>query len=213
MYVPSYYRESNTEKILAFVKANSFGALISFDGEKPIAAHLPFLIEQKPDGEIILAGHIARANEQWRGFDLQKEVLTIFTGAHAYISPRWYDEPTNHVPTWNYQAVHIYGKPRIIENADEVFSLLKRMVERFEPENTTYRVETIAPETMKRLSQGIVAFEIAATRIEAAFKLAQKLNDESFAGVVTALDANADENSRGVAAAMRESRNLSAPVA
>ena len=213
MYVPTYYREIDTKKILEFATQNSFAALVTFDGEKTIATHLPFLIEQKPDGKIILAGHIARANEQWRSFDEQKEILTIFTGAHAYISPRWYDEPTNHVPTWNYKAAHIYGKPRITADADEVFNLLKRLVERYEPENTTYKIETVAPEVIKGLSKAIVAFEIEATRIEASFKLAQKLGDESFAGVVAALNANADENSRAIAEAMRESRNLSPPVA
>jgi transcriptional regulator len=127
MYIPKLYREEDREKIIEFLKQNNFPALVTHDGEKPIATQLPVeVVETKDSGQrtedagLRIYGRMSRANPQWRSFGGQ-EVLLIFQGAHTYISPRWYDHVN--VPTWNYMMVHVYGKVRLVEGA-ELYSLL-----------------------------------------------------------------------------------------
>lgn len=201
MYIPTRFLETDRETILNFVEQNSFAALISFDGEKPIATHIPLLVERAENEQIYLVGHVARANPQWKTFADSNEILAVFAGAHAYISPRWYDVPEQNVPTWNYQSIHAYGKPQIVEEKSALVEMLRRLIAKFEP-NTGYDLETISPEIVDKLVKGIVGFRIAVSRFEAAFKLSQH-RPEFHAGVIGGLIENADENSLAIAAAMQ----------
>ena len=90
MYIPKLYREEDREKILEFLRHNNFPELVTYDGEKPTATHLPVEVLENENGSLTILGHMSRANPQWRSFGKQ-EVLLIFQGAHTYISPRWYD--------------------------------------------------------------------------------------------------------------------------
>lgn len=202
MYIPTRFLETDRKTILNFVEQNSFATLVSFDGEKPIATHIPLLVERAENDQIYLVGHIARANPQWKTFAAAEEILAVFAGAHAYISPRWYDVPEQNVPTWNYQSIHAYGKPQIVEEKSALVEMLGRLIAKFEP-NTGYDLETISPEIVDKLVKGIVGFRIAVSRFEAAFKLSQH-RPEFHAGVISGLIENADENSLAIAAAMRK---------
>src|SRR6266498_2393897 len=122
MYIPKLYREEDKEKILEFLRQNNFPALVTYDGEKPIATHLPVEVIEGKDGALTIFGHMSRANPQGKSFG-EQEVLLIFQGAHTYISPRWYDHVN--VPTWNYMMVHVYGKPRLLEG-DELYAMMSR---------------------------------------------------------------------------------------
>ncbi len=205
MYIPRPFQENNQQIIFDFISQNSFATLVTFDGEKPIATHLLLEPVYNAGGKLFLEGHMARANPQWRTFDGEKEILAIFSGAHTYISPRWYDAPERHVPTWSYQAVHVYGRPQVIENTDELYALLKRLVEKFE-QNTSYKLETVAPEITNNLIKGITGFRIEATRVEAAFKLNQTQDNETYENIIAELEKRDDENSHLIATAMRELR-------
>ena len=107
MYIPKQFEQKNNEKSIAFMRAYNFALLISVKEGLPIATHLPFVTEER-NNEIILTAHLSKANEQWKTF-AGKEVLVVFSEPHAYISPALYESAQN-VPTWNYIAVHAYGK-------------------------------------------------------------------------------------------------------
>lgn len=201
MYIPTRFLETDQVTILNFVEQNSFAALISYDGEKPIAAHTPLLVERQENESVHLIGHIARANEQWKTFAKAEETLAVFAGAHAYISPRWYTASLQNVPTWNYQSVHAYGKLQIIENEGELVEMLRRLIAKFEPD-TGYELEAISPDIINKLVKGIVGFRIAVSRFEAAFKLSQH-RPEFHAGVIEGLTEVGGENSLAIAQAMR----------
>ena len=81
MYIPKYYREEDRQKILAFLKQNNFAALVTFDGEKPIATHTPVEVVESENGWTIY-GHLSRANPQKKTFG-EQEALLIFHGAHT----------------------------------------------------------------------------------------------------------------------------------
>ncbi|RIK29325.1 MAG: protease [Anaerolineae bacterium] len=204
MYTSKLYREDDRAKIFEFLRQNEFAVLVTYDGEKPTASHL--LMEVFEEGEqLFVIGHMSRANPQWKLFETNAEVLVIFHGPHTYISPTWYNHVN--VPTWNYQAVHIYGKARIVEDYDNAYRILKRLVDRHEV-GSHYQMETLPPDFVKKEINGVVAFQIEATRIEANYKLSQNRNDEDYRNIVLKLDARTDDMSHEVAEAMREKRRL-----
>src|SRR4028118_733686 len=111
MYIPNAFREDDIEKLVTFMRANSFATLMSIQDNIPIASHIPLVVTVQ-DNVVKLTGHLAKLNPQWKVFG-ENESLAIFTGPHAYISPTLYEKRES-VPTWNYLAVHAYGPPEIV---------------------------------------------------------------------------------------------------
>src|SRR4051812_3811791 len=90
MYIPTAFLETDPARLHDFIEAHSFGLLVSTRVGEPFATHLPFLLERDAGPHGTLIGHMARANRQWHDLDGQ-EVLAIFSGPHAYVSPSWYE--------------------------------------------------------------------------------------------------------------------------
>jgi transcriptional regulator len=201
MHIPKLYREEDRELILNFLKQNNFPALVTFDGEKPIASHLPVEIVPTVGDGLTIYSHMSKANPQWKTFGGQ-EILLIFQGAHTYISPTWYNHVN--VPTWNYMMVHVYGKVRMVEG-DEFYSLLSRLVGHHEA-NSSYRLESLPQDFVKKEMNGTVGFAVDVTRIDAGYKLSQNRNDEDHANIIRELEGRGDVNSVEVANGMREKR-------
>jgi len=201
MYIPKLYREEDREKILDFLEQNNFPALVTHDGGKSIATHIPVEVERTEDDGLRVYGHMSRANPQWKSFGRQ-EVLLIFQGAHTYISPRWYDHVN--VPTWNYMMVHLYGKVRLVEG-EELYSLMSRLVQKHEVQ-TSYSLEGLPQDFVQKEMKGVVGFAVDVTRVEAAYKLSQNRNDEDHETIVRELEGRGDDQSARVAEAMREER-------
>ncbi len=203
MYISKLYREEDRGKILEFLRQNEFATLVTYDGDKPVASHL--LMEVIEEGEnLLINGHMSRANPLWKAFEKNPEVLVIFQGPHTYISPTWYNHVN--VPTWNYQSVHIYGNPRVVTDREETYEMLSRLIARNEG-NPSYRMETLPPDFVAKEMKGIVAFQVEATRIEANYKLSQNRDNESYWSVVSRLEERKDEMSHGVAEAMKKQRS------
>jgi transcriptional regulator len=202
MYISKLYREEDRSKIFEFLKENEFAIVVAYDGEKPVASHL--LVEVFEAGEnLLINGHMSKANTLWKTFENNSEVLVIFQGPHTYISPTWYNHMN--VPTWNYQSVHVYGKPRLITDYEEAYQLLKKLIDRHE-QGSHYKIETLPQDFVKKEIKGIMAFQVEATRIEANYKLSQNRNDEDYWSIVSHLAERPDELSHGVAEAMKNNR-------
>jgi transcriptional regulator len=161
----------------------------------PFATHLPLLL----DGDRLLA-HFARGNPHWKAIDGTREMLAVFSGPHAYISPRWY-EASQAVPTWNYVAVHVYGAPRIIEDGGALREMLDRLVEEYEA--GAWSLAGQDPDFLERMNRGIVAFDMPIARIEGKFKLSQNRPDEDRRRVIAALEDAGDDAGRDLARMMR----------
>jgi transcriptional regulator len=201
MYIPKLYREEDREKILEFLQKNNFPVFVTYDGEKPLATHLPVEVIESEDGALTVLGHMSRANPQWKSFG-DGEVLLIFQGAHTYISPRWYGHVN--VPTWNYLMVHLYGKVRLLEG-EALYSMLSRLVKNHE-EPTSYSLESLPQDLVQKEMNGVVGFAVDVTRVDAGYKLSQNRNDEDHDNIIRQLDGRGDENSSLVAKAMRSGR-------
>jgi transcriptional regulator len=173
MYTPIHNRESDRRKIVAFMREYPFATLITTRAEKISATHLPVLIDEC-DATLVLTAHLAKANTQWLDFanDAQSvpDALVIFQEPHAFISTRHYERPLS-VPTWNYVAVHAYGMPRILPSLEQALAVVERTVAQFE--NTLDQWNTLPHEFRVTKANGIVAFEMQVTRLDARFKLSQ----------------------------------------
>jgi transcriptional regulator len=203
MYINKLNLETNFDRILPFLKENNFGTLVSATAGIPIATHLPFEITGDTPDQLIIRTHLAKANKQWKELSPETEILVIFQGANAYISPRWYDHIN--VPTMNYVAVHAYGKPRIIEDSEEVYVLLKSQIETFEKEHLpAYNITTLPEPFLKAEMRALVALEIKVDRIEANFKLSQNRDEKNYRNIIEQLERREDADSRLIASLMKE---------
>lgn len=144
----------------------NFATMITIKDSGPIVSHLPFIY--RPEHSILCA-HMARANPQWRTFNLEQEVLVIFHGPHAYISPRWYEPRPDNVPTWNYVVIHAHGIPKIIHDEVRAFEIMTSLVKRHDSAWQFSLLEQVRKKDMEE----IVVFEIELTKLEAKFKLSQ----------------------------------------
>lgn len=185
MYTPEIYKNENSEEIKKFLQENSFGILINQSNGKLCATHIPLELDVNKKGEDILYGHISKENPQWKGFTDNDQVLAVFSGPHSYISSSWYDH--ENVPTWNYVAVHVYGKIKIIEGEGVVESL-KKLVDKYEQNSEKpIRIEDLSQKTMLQ-SRGIVAFEIKITEIQATRKMSQNRDAKNYQTIITELE-------------------------
>ena len=201
MYISKLYREEDRAKILDFLKKNEFATLVTYDGAKPTASHLLFEVTEEGES-LFLNGHMSRANPLWKSFEKNVEVLVIFQGPHTYISPTWYNHIN--VPTWNYQAVHLYGSPRVVDG-DEYYAILSRLIARYEG-RTSYRMENLPQDFVEKQMNGTVGFQVEVTRIEANYKLSQNRDDEDCHNIIKRLNQREDEMSHAVAEAMKRQR-------
>jgi transcriptional regulator len=202
MYVPAYFAETDISNLHEAIDRYSFATLVSQLGGEPFASHLPLLLEAGSGPSGTLIGHMARANPQWREAAGQ-QVLAVFSGPHAYISPTWY-EAEKVVPTWNYVAVHAYGRLELIEDAATAEAVLRRTIETYESSQPSPWQLDESPEFVARLTQQIVAFQIPIERIEGKWKLNQNHPPDRRAKVIAQLESRADENSQAIARLMRE---------
>jgi len=205
MYIPSPFDASDPGRCHALIRQESFASLVTVDAAGiPFATHLPFLLDAARGALGTLIAHMARANPQWRHFAASRPVLVIFQGAHAYVSPAWY-EARESVPTWNYVAVHAYGVPGIVEDPARVEAVLGTLVRTYEADRPQpWRMESLSPEYVARMIRGIVAFEIPIDRLEGKAKLSQNRGVADRTRVRAALAAASDPLSRAVAEQMAE---------
>lgn len=186
MYVPTSFREDRPEKLHEFIKRYSFGTLFSGLEGNLQASHLPFLLDERSGDHGTLAGHMAKANSHWQNLEGQ-EVMVVFQGPHTYISPTWYEEPET-VPTWNYVAVHVYGKYVSADPESGLRQILEKTV-------GTYEESMPKPWNMKELSESflekmlrmIVGFKIEVSRMEGKWKLSQNHPESRRQKVIRAL--------------------------
>jgi transcriptional regulator len=193
MYIPPPNRIEDREPINAFIQAHSFATVISNGGGKTVASHLPVLFDEQSN---VLRSHMARANGQWKQFADGGEVLCIFHGPHAYISPSWYDQQHT-VPTWNYAVVHVYGKPSLVDEA-ELKQIVLDTTAKFESTRQTPWKIPLSEQEIAAMLKAIVGFRIEVVRVEAKFKFGQNRSREDQEKMLRNLQAAPDDESRAL---------------
>ena len=201
MYTPEHYKNENITEVKAFLKQYSFGILVSQVEGRPWATHIPLELDVDEKGNDVLISHIAKANPQWKYFSSTTEVLCIFNGPHSYVSSSWYQK--EEVPTWNYIAVHVYGKLRILDEP-EVLASMHKLVDKYEQQSECpVSVANLSANTMKQV-KGVVGFQIEITEIQATKKLSQG-REHDHPKIIEELEKR-DSNSRAIAQAMKNNQ-------
>lgn len=203
MYTPRSFKVEDLEAIHAFMKQHSFATIVSASGEEPSATHLPFVIEPARGRNGTLLAHMARANPLWKSWTEQSKVLVIFTGPHAYISPSWYEQQVT-VPTWNYSAVHAYGRPKIMADAETLQSLVVKQVSIYEDAENSPWDRGLMTGVIETELKAIVGFEIEIEQLEAKFKFNQNRSHADQAGVISGLERSACPFKKAAGAFMRK---------
>ena len=178
MYIPEHFRLKNRERILAFIEANAFGQLVSTVGGRLFSSHIPFTSGKQGKS---LVCHVAKANPQWKGIENQ-EVLATFQGPHGYISPSWYELPG--VPTWNYQAVHVYGRAKLITDTEKLRNIVNDLTEKYE---SSFQ-KPWKPEYKESLLGAIVGIEIDIDEIQGKYKLSQNRSQNERRQIIKRLE-------------------------
>ena len=203
MYSPSYNRIEDRAELVEFMRANSFALLVTGTGGKLHASHLPVQVKARAD-RIVLDMHMARNNPQWQEF-FDDEVMVVFSGPHAYVSPRWYEEEER-VPTWNYAAVHAYGVPKLMKDREVQYQSQRNLVATLDPQWLP-RFDALRPAYVEQMLNGIVNFEIAVTRVDTRWKLSQNRSRREQELIAAQLDKSADSAERSLAALTRKHLN------
>lgn len=209
MYVPSSYAQKDLTVLHDFIEKHGFATLVSHgqSGETqsaPIATHLPLLIDRNAGNQGELLGHVARANPQAK-LSEGTQVLAIFQGPHAYISPRWY-QVADAVPTWNYLAVHVYGTLKKVDEAQQLRDL-ETTVNAYEAsQENPWSVAEASHEYIQKLAAAILSFRIEIQRIEGAWKLNQHHEPERRKRTIEALLAHGGADQVAIATLMAQTQ-------
>lgn len=204
MYIPKLNLMNDHEEVLAFIKEYSFATIISNQEGRPIASHLPFVIENDEKNLKIL-GHFAKANSHWQLLENQ-ESLIIFSEPHAYISPSNYESKIN-VPTWNYVAVHIYGDCTLIANEADSIAIIEKTISTYEEEYKN-QWDDLPADYKKANLNGIVCFEMKVTEIQAKKKLSQNKTDIERQNIIRHLGQSAHTHETKIADYMRKDSKM-----
>jgi transcriptional regulator len=195
MYISKLNQVSDRDQIVSFMKRFSFATIISTVDQVPQATHLPFTVVYE-DGIITLHAHFAKANSQWTNIERQK-ALVIFAEPHAYISPKHYDKLES-VPTWNYYAVHAYGDCTLVQDRTEMVRSLEDMITTYEAD---YRVrwDSLSDSFKDKMLNGIVAFTMTVTEIQASQKMSQNKTVDEQHRIISELRASKDSSDTALA--------------
>jgi len=202
MYIPEIYKETDHSKVISFIRNNNFGILINSFNNRPWGTHIPFILSERND-RLYLTAHLSKANEQSMHFG-KEDVLVIFNGPHAYISSSWYDH--ENVPTWNYSAIHVYGKVRTL-TTKELYSAVDELVQNHEQhQKEPISFNELSEETLKEMN-GIMGIEIEVSEVQAVRKMSQNRDDHNYHRIIDELESHSTPMEQQVATEMKKDRS------
>lgn len=191
MHIPPVFRQDDIDAMHGLMRSHPLGMLISQGPGGLVASPIPFLIYGDEAEHGVLRAHIARANPHWKDLVAASECLVVFQGEHGYVTPSWYPGKAEHhkaVPTWNYIAVHVWGRPCITEDAAWLHRQLNDLTHSQEKRRLRPWSLSDAPEDyIAGMKRAIVGLEIAITRLEGKWKLSQNRPEPDRAGVIAGL--------------------------
>lgn len=203
MFIPHLFREEDEAEINRLLDDYPFGMLVTALEGKIVASHIPML-RRTIAGKMYITSHLAKENEQVKAIEQElNDVLAIFQGPHAYVSSSWYK--SENVPTWNYQAVHVYGKLLTVTK-EQLIDDLTLLLEKFEQGRERAVLWDALSEATKRQVDGIVGFRLRVEKIEAVSKLSQNRNDIDYNRIIEKLETGS-EMERLVAEEMKKRRS------
>jgi transcriptional regulator len=208
MYTPSYFKDEDLASLHGQIEATRLATLVTFDETGLQASHIPLLLEPTQGPQGTLYGHLAKANPQWKALETGAEALLIFQGADAYISPSFYAAKAEHgkvVPTWNYLAVHAYGRADVFTDPARLLRVVTGLTDKHEASRAEPWAVSDAPaDYIEKMLNGIVGFAIPVERLEGKRKLNQNRSAADIAGVSKGLALSQDSSDQKIAQLMSQ---------
>ena len=199
MYIPKIYKSEDLSLMKEIIRENGFALLISNEG-KLSATHSMFLLNEMPDG-FYLETHISKANLQAKMLKEGDEVLCDFLGAHSYISSSWYDH--KNVSTWNYEAVQIRGRVKLM-NDDELYQHLEKLTLKYEKvQKCPMLVENMGTDYVRKEMQGAFGINIIPEEVHIVSKLSQNRDEKNKESIIANLKETHHPNSIKIAEKMQ----------
>lgn len=203
MYLPPAFAETNPDVLWEIVRTHPLGLLISQGQEGLVANPIPFeaVTAEEP---AMLRAHMAKGNGQWRTLDGQ-DVLVVFQGTNAYITPQWYASKKEHgkvVPTWNYAMVQVHGRARVIDDKAWLHAQVSRLTDHHEAtiaNGHAWKASDAPEEFMQSQLKGIIGLEITVRSIDGKLKASQNRQVADREGVVEGLSGQGAEHQLAMA--------------
>lgn len=206
MYTPAAFRDDDTHSLHRLMEDTRLAILVTHDENGMQASHLPLVLRSDQGANGTLYGHLARANPQWRALQAGAQVMVIFPGADAYVSPAFYPAKAEHgkvVPTWNYLAVHAYGTAEVFSDAQRLLEVVSGLTNKHEANRASPWAVADAPaDYIDKMLGAIVGFALPIERLEGKRKLSQNRSAEDINGVREGLAASSDARDRELAQLM-----------
>ncbi|QWT18782.1 FMN-binding negative transcriptional regulator [Bacillus sp. NP157] len=210
MYTPPLFTETDTATLIALIRANALGVLVTHAHGSLDANHIPFIVDETRGPAGVLIAHVARANSMWTAVADGDAVMVVFRGAQGYVSPNWYPskhETHRHVPTWNYEVVHVHGTIRVIDDEKFVRGAVARLTREHESRlPAPWKMSDAPADYLAEELAHIVGIEIDIARLEGKRKLSQNRDARDFEGAVAGVEGSGNP---GLAYAMRVARTVS----
>jgi transcriptional regulator len=192
MYNPAHFAEHRAEVLYALMRQHPLAALVACGSDGLEATHVPMVLHPEIGQQGTLRCHLARANSQWKALRSGSPVLAIFTGPEHYITPSWYPTKQEHgkvVPTWNYIAVHVRGRPTLFEEEALLLEHLTELTNQSEaPFEKPWTVEDAPQEFIRAMTKAVIGVEISIERIEGKWKASQNRSRADRQGAIEGLE-------------------------
>lgn len=193
IYMPKHFTVDDRLAVLEVMRNHPFATVVSVIDGAASFSHIP-LVTRERDGQIVLLGHVARANPHWKEWERARAgssegapVTVIFNGPNGYISPFWYTEKQA-VPTWNYVVVHAYGKLTTTHDSAAKERILKALIDDHDPPYREHWDVALSEDYREKMKSAIVGCEIAVERFDGKFKVSQNRVKPDQQGVLRAME-------------------------
>ena len=200
MYIPKQFQFEDRAEKIAFMRRYSFATIVTVKAGLPIATQLPFFIKDSP-GNLVLSAHFALANEQVSYIE-ENTSLIIFSEPHAYISPAHYDKVET-VPTWDYIAVHAYGRAKIIHDENAKAKEMEQMILLYEP-GYLAQWNMLSDKFRNGMMRGIVVFELEVTDLQGQKKISQNKTEAERERIAAQLEKSSISSEKVIADYIRK---------
>jgi len=203
MYTPRAFLDDDLPRLHDHIEQTRLAIVVTHDAQGLLASHVPVLLNRDGGEFGTLSGHLAKANPQCQALASGAQVLVIFAGADAYVSPNFYASKAEHgkvVPTWNYTAVHAHGQAETFSDPQRLHGLVRALTTRHEAgQAVPWAVEDAPADYIDGMLKAIVGFSIAITRLQGKRKLSQNRSAADIAGVQAGLAASSDPQDQQLA--------------
>lgn len=201
MFNLPHFSEENQDLVFDFMQKNSFVNVVGFDGQYPVATHVPVSITREGD-HFVLTGHMMKQTSHHKAMVHNENVLVIFNGPHCYVSASWYVRK-DVASTWNYIDVQARGKIKFYDT-EATKKIIENLTGQYEAPDSEAAFGRLPPEYVDRLVKAIIGFTITVTAIENVFKLSQNRDKTSRGNIISRLSLQQDANAQAIAAEMEK---------